>query len=147
MNYISCITNCGGSVSADLLLSTMVFLMVLTSLVAMVEDRVDSVKDAEELGTGRMMAEDVAETVDSVYSGGNGHSVVITLAPSINGAPYTITLESGAVFIDVGGLRGQAALFPGAISGNTFKMYPSRKYNISNTQKSENYSEIVVREI
>ena len=147
MNSISCITNYGGSVSADLLLSTMVFLMVLTSLASMVEDRMDSAKDAEELGTGRMMVEDVAETVDSVYSGGKGHSAVISLPPSIKGDPYTITLESGAVFMDVDGLRGQAAMFPGAISGNTFKMYPSRKYNISNTQKSENYSEIVVRQV
>lgn len=138
---------CGGSMSTDLLLSTMVFLMVLTSLAAIVEDRMDSVKAAEELGTGRMMVEDVAETVNSVYSGGNGHSAVITLPPSINGAAYTITLESGAVFIDVGGLRGQAAIFPGAISENEFKMYPTRSYNISNIQKSENYSEVVVREI
>ena len=147
MNSVSCIINCGGSVSADLLLSTMVFLLVLTSLASMVEDRMDSAKDAEELGTGRMMVEDVAETVDSVYSGGNGHSAVITLPPSINGAPYTITLMSGTVLMDVGGLRGQAAMFPGAISGNTFKMYPSKNYNISNVQKSENYSEIVVREV
>ncbi|SCG85537.1 putative protein [Methanobacterium congolense] len=147
MNSVSCIINCGGSVSVDFILSTMVFLMVLTSLVAMVEDRMDSAEDAEELGTGRMMVEYVAETVDSVYSGGNGHSAVITLPPSINGDPYTITLISGAVFMDVHGLRGQAVMFPGAISGNEFKMYSSRSYNISNIQKSENYSEIVVKEI
>ncbi|KAF5068350.1 hypothetical protein [Methanobacterium aggregans] len=133
--------------SVDLLLSTLLILLTITSMAALVEDRMGGVDDAKELGNARMMVENVAETVDSVYNGGNGHSTVISLPPSINGKTYSITLRSSAAFIDVGGLRGKACMVPKAISGNEFEMHPQRTYNISNVQKSENYSEIVIREV
>lgn len=140
---------CRGSMSVDLTFATLVMLLMLTSLTGLIDDRMHGADDAKELGNARMIIENVAETVDSVYAGGSGHSAVITLPPSVNGKNYMVTLKSSGAFIDVGGLRGKACMVPKAIAGanSEFEMHPQRTYNISNVKKGKDQNEIVIREV
>lgn len=148
INYIN-ITECGGTLSVDFIFAILIILIIAQGVLCLISDRLDMVKDAEELGSARMIAESVAETIDATYSGGEGHSTILTLPPAVKDE-YRITVNSSTVYVNVGGMMGKTHVMPGSISGaksnSEVTMYPNRSYNIS-TMKGGNGYKIVIKEI
>jgi|GEM_PF-2420967 hypothetical protein len=138
--YIN-ITECSGAMSVDFIFAIFVVLIILQGVLALTSDRLDMVKDTEELGSARMVAESVAETIDATYSGGEGHSTVITLPASVK-SEYKVTISSSGVYVKVDGMVGKACITPHSIlkSGYEFTMHPKRSYNISTTKDGKVYS-------
>ena len=152
IKYIN-ITECYGAVSVDFLLSMFVIIIVVQSVVALTEDRMDTVKDTEELGGARIIAENVAETIDVTYSGGEGHSTYITLPPNVNGKDYEITVNSSGVFVEVEGMIGKAWVIPKSISSadspekSEYILNPQKTYKISNEKNGESHYKIIITQL
>lgn len=97
-----------GQLSADLIFATLLIIIIMGSLVTIIADRMETVTTTEELGNARMIAENVAEAVNKVYAGGNGHSLTITLPADINGQDYTVDVNANGVFVTINGKTGKA---------------------------------------
>mgnify|MGYP000862951286 CR=1 FL=1 len=137
--YIN-ITECSGAMSVDFIFAIFVILIILQGILALTSDRMDMVKDTEELGSARMVAESVAETIDATYSGGEGQSTMITLPPAPN-KEYRVIVSSSGVYVKVDGMIGKACVTPHPIlkSGYEFTMHPEESYNISTTRDGKVY--------
>ena len=148
--YIN-ITECRGAMSVDFIFSMFVIIIVVQSVVGITLDRMDMVKDAKELGDARMIAENVGETIDTTYSGGEGHSTKITLPSAVNGKDYRVTVNSSGVFVKVEGMIGRACVIPKVISSaespgeSGYTMQPQKTYKISNEKTGDSYHIIITQ--
>ena len=136
-----------GQLSADLIFATLLIIIIMGSLVTIIADRMETVTTTEELGNARMIAENVAEAVNKVYAGGNGHSLIITLPADINGQNYNVTVSQNGVLININGKTGKAYTAAKRITVNTGDglMHNGQSYNLTNVKKmdTEEY-EIVI---
>lgn len=129
-----------GQMSADLIFATLLIIIIMGSLVTIIADRMETVETTEELGNARMIAENVAEAVNKVYAGGNGHSVTITLPEDINDKNYSVTVNKDGVFVTIDGMKGKAYSAAKKVS-NSFSlsntnvvMQNNQSYTITNVK-------------
>jgi uncharacterized protein (UPF0333 family) len=83
-----------GQVSAELILVTLVFLIIAVGLIQLVNSEMAQT-DTGNLAQARMMGEQVAETINTVYINGNGYTANLTLPNFPNStAVYSIYVYS-----------------------------------------------------
>lgn len=128
-----------GQLSADLIFATLLIIIIMGSLVTIIADRMETVETTEELGNARMVAENVAEAVNKVYAGGNGHSVTITLPEDINGKNYSVTVNKDGVFVTIDGKKGKAYIAAKKVSNSLggsdgVVMQNGQNYTITNVK-------------
>lgn len=107
-----------GIISTDFILSSLIISIIVCSVISVIEERMNTVSSTEELSTGRITLEYVGEAINKVYSGGNGHSTVISLQPKINNKSYKIKVNSTGIFMIIGGMIGRSYINPKKISYN-----------------------------
>lgn len=141
-----------GIISVEFILSSLIILLVIAGMVSLISGRMDAVSSTSELGRARMTAENVAEAINKVYSGGNGHSVTLTLPP-ISNKTYYINVNSTGVFILMDGMIGKSYINPKRITysdklieANVW-MRGNRDYLIKNKKDQYGNTWIVIREI
>ena len=125
-----------GQMSAYFIFATLLVIIIMGSLVTIISDRMETVTTTEELGNARMIAENVAEAVNKVYAGGNGHSLTITLPADINDQDYTVNVNSNGVFIEINGNTGKAYIAAKRITVDTpdGQMHNGQNYKITNVK-------------
>lgn len=142
-----------GVITTDLIFVTIIVIVVVASIIPIIAERMGTVSETKELGTARMIAENVAEAINKVYSGGNGHMINITLPPDISDKPYHITVNSSGVFIELDGMIGKAYIVPGRISDmmppstREVVLYSNMNYTIQNVGDSSGYDWVVITSI
>lgn len=142
-----------GIITIDLIFASLIILIIISGILSVVSLRMDTVSSTDELGNGRMIAENVAEAINKVYNGGNGHSVTINLPASISNKNYDIKVNSSGIFLLIGGMVGKSSINPKKISysdkliENTVLMHCNHNYIIKNVKDSDGNSWIVISEI
>lgn len=141
-----------GIITSDLIFASILILVVIGSIASIITERTDAVSKTEETGKARMVAENVAEVINKVYSGGNGHSANICLPANITDKNYEIKVNSSGVFVLIDGMIGKAYIAPKKFSNNElFKetnicMHNNENYLIKNVADANGNNWIVITE-
>ena len=107
----------------------------------------------DELGNARMISEKVAESINKVYSNGNGHNIILDMPSNISNKKYEIKVNSSGVYIFIGGMVGKSYINPKKISkSNNFIednvwMHGNRRYLIKNIKSFDDNNWIVINSL
>lgn len=91
-----------GIATADLLFATLIAIVIMASMVSTIGNEA-SKSQSGDLGTIRVVGEKVAETVNIVYTNGNGYAMNLTLTNVTNSSNYTIGVSNGGVLVNYQG--------------------------------------------
>jgi hypothetical protein len=140
-----------GWVTIDFMIASMIIFLTVPSIVAIIGDRLDTVEMTRELAEGRILAENIAGTIQIVYSGGEGCSYIYNMPGSISNKPYKLTVNSSGVYIRLKNNIGKAFITPILITNGRYVsnilLEPNKAYNISNIKNKQNYTEIIIKKI
>ena len=139
-----------GVISVDLIFSFIMIFMLLTGMWGIVSDRVDMASESEKLAQTRNLAENVASTINKVYSGGCGHEMTLDLPKTIKNANYyLLKVNNGGVYIKTDGMMGKAGICPVLIVDGEMKqkeiiMLPGKRYKIRNVPGNDGKTLILI---
>jgi len=139
-----------GIMTVDLIFATLLIVILIGSIITIISERMDASSQIEELGKARITAENVAEVINNVYSGGSGHSATINLPDNIAGKDYYLNVNSSGVYITVDGMIGKACIAPKKFSAsNSLRetqiiIHNGKGYTIKNVNGSDGYEWIVI---
>ncbi len=143
--------NNNGWVTIDFIIASTIIFLTIPSIVAIIGDRLDTVEMTRELAEGRILAENIAGTIQIVYSGGEGCSYVYRMPGSISKKPYKLTVNSSGVYIRFKNNIGKAFITSIPITNGKYVsnilLEPNKAYNFSNIKNKHNYTEIQVKKI
>ncbi len=97
-----------------------------------------------------MLAENIAETVNKVYTGGNGHSITFNMPENINRKNYEATVNSTGAYVKIDGMIGKSFTAPHKISSSSelknekVTLLKGQNYTIKNVEDSDGYNWIVI---
>jgi hypothetical protein len=140
-----------GWVSIDFLMASLLILLTIPSLVSIIEDRINTVNSVHEVSEARVLAENLAENIEMVYSGGRGCSIVFKLPANVSNKHYKVTINSTGVYVSFSGKIGTAYITPMTISNGKYDSYvllePNKTYNISNIKDKHDRMKIIIKQI
>lgn len=139
-----------GIMTVDLIFATLLVIVIAGSLITVVSDRMDAASQIEKVSKARMTADNVAEAINKVYSGGTGHSTTISLPSNITDKEYYINVNSSGIYVTVDGMIGKSYITPKKISNSyqldesQINMHCGSTYTIQNVNGSDGYNWIVI---
>ncbi|PKL66744.1 MAG: hypothetical protein CVV28_09525 [Methanobacteriales archaeon HGW-Methanobacteriales-1] len=119
-----------GIATADLLFATLIAIVIMASMVSTIGNEV-SKSQSGDLGTIRVVGEKVAETVNIVYTNGNGYAMNLTLTNVTNSSNYTIGVSNGGVLVNYQGKTININTLP-KINVTSVNMTQGKKYLVKN---------------
>ena len=133
-------------------MASLIILIIISSVISVINERMEAASSIDEFGNARMTSEKVAETINKVYSNGNGHSISLNLPPNINNQKYEIKVNSSGVYIFIGGMVGKSYINPKRITksirlkeANTW-MHGNHTYLIKNIKSRDGNNWIIINE-
>jgi hypothetical protein len=87
-----------GIATADLLFATLIAIVIMGSMVSTINNEMNKSQSGD-LGTIRVVGEKVAQTVNTVYTNGNGYNMNLTLTNVTNVSNYTIGVDNSGVSV------------------------------------------------
>lgn len=142
-----------GMISADALLSFLVLIILLTSFINIIGNRIDTVNSIGEASESRVLGENIAQKIETTRSNGQGYYTIYKTPRSILHEYYVVHINSSGLFIFVNGKTCYSYLGLVRVTGSEYfrdlevTMKPDKTYNISNTQDTLTNTWIVVREL
>ncbi len=142
--------DCRGVMSAEMIFVTLLVILVIISLIPLINNRMDAASRTDELGNARMLAENVAEAINKVYAGGNGHSIYLHMPANINGKDFTVVVNSTGSYVKIDGMAGKSFTVPYKVSGSKslkndeIVLFNGHSYIITNVEDSNGYKWIVI---
>jgi uncharacterized protein (UPF0333 family) len=124
-----------GQISAELLFVTLIFLIIMGSLISLVSSEMDKTQTGE-LGKARILGEKIAETLNMVYQNGNGHSIILNLPNDFDFTAYVN--NSGYVTVNYKGQVLNVKFIPKDIQAVT--MQPNQIYKVLNDNGTIKFS-------
>ncbi len=143
--------NSDGWVSIDFMVASMIILLIIPGIVAISEDRVNTANSVNEIAKAKVLSDNLAETIEMVYSGGDGCSIIFKMPANIEDKPYYINVNSSGVYVRFHGMINSAFINPMMISYSLKKsrsnvlMQPNKLYNISNIKDEYGYTHIIIK--
>lgn len=135
-----------GWISIDFIIASMIIILTIPGIISIVEDRINTVNSFQEMVEEKILAENIAETIDMVYSGGNGCSITFKMPPTISNKKYFIKINSSGVYIKLKGKMAYAYIPNLDISMNE-NIQANNTYNISNIQNTSNKNHIIIKRV
>jgi len=137
--------------SGEFLLASMVFLIILSGIIGIAEERSKSVYSIQESVEARIIAEKVAQSLEDAYSGGNGHELIVEMSPSINGRDYRVKINSSGVLVDMGSRNCFSTYLAPRVTGpkhteKNIVLYPSKRYRITHQRDEDGNHFLVIQE-
>lgn len=124
-----------GQLSADFIFATLILLMVISSIVGIISSGIDTANNAK-LSEAKAIGEKVAESINSVYTNGDGHYVIVNITGNFN---YTLMVNNASissnatVAVIYNNKTAISYLIPNSSNINPIIMKPNETYNISNS--------------
>jgi len=140
-----------GWVSIDFMVASMIILLTIPGIVAISGDRFNSANSIHEIAIAKILTDNVAETIEMVYSGGEGCSIILEMPETIDNKPYYLNVNSSGVFVRFHGMMNCAFITPIMISNSIKKgssnvfMQPGKFYNITNIKDEHGYTHIIIK--
>jgi hypothetical protein len=124
-----------GQFSAEFILISLIALIIMGGFISLIGSTMDKTQTADN-GGARIMAEKIAETVNTAYVGGNGYSIDLDLRTmnqelSSTGTPFSFT----ATITNTG--TGYVVLVSNAGISSTVTLIP-KKFNGTSTMNNNN---------
>lgn len=135
-----------GWISIDFIIASMIIILTIPGIISIVEDRINTVNSFQEMVEEKILAENIAETIDMVYSGGNGCSITFKMPPTISNKKYFIKINSSGVYIKLKCKMAYAYIPNLDISMNE-NIQANNTYNISNIQNTSNKNHIIIKRV
>lgn len=141
-----------GWVSIELLLVTLIVILTIPNIISIIDVRMDAVASTREIVDARVLGETIAETIETVYAGGEGHHILIKMPGSIDNMSYTVNVNSQGVFFRFNNMMGVSFLTPIMISNDPsgkYKpvvMHPDKSYEISNIKDQWGYNHVIIED-
>jgi hypothetical protein len=140
------------TLSIDFMISTLLMMIMVSSVIAIVEGRLEMTQQTEEAAEARMLSEKVALTIEETYSGGEGHETMISMPSDLKGSYYEVKVNQSGVGIQVGGRFGHSFLYPKKISYSEISdeeviLYPNQTYKIRNFRDENGHYLIIVQPV
>jgi len=85
--------NKNGWVSTDFLLASKLIILTVHCIVAIIGNRIDTANSVHEISDAKVLAENVAEIFEMVYSGGRGCSIIFKMPATISSKHYNFTVN------------------------------------------------------
>ena len=85
--------NKNGWVGTDFLLTSMLIILTVHCIVAIIGNRIDTANSVHEISDAKVLAENVAEIFEMVYSGGRGCSIIFKMPATISSKHYNFTVN------------------------------------------------------
>ncbi len=132
-----------GYLTVEFMFTLLVIIFMMTSTINIISERMQMVSETENLSEARHLAENVASAINKVNSGGNGHEITLKMPPNIGDSNYQLWLNSSGVYIESGGRRGKATIYPVRIwfnpsFGPGYRLLPNRTYRLLNRKVQGN---------
>ncbi|MBU4535615.1 MAG: hypothetical protein KKF16_07305 [Euryarchaeota archaeon] len=126
-----------GHLSVEFIITILVMILMGMGMVDIVSERMDLAYEAEKLSEARFLAEKVASNINKVNSAGNGHEIKITLPEKVGKSSYLLWVNSSGVYVEQGGRKGKAVIYPvniwfNASYGPGYRMMPGKTYRLLN---------------
>lgn len=143
-----------GSLSIDLLFTTIIFLIILGYAATLISDRFNTVDSSKELIEARSLAENVASAINRAYAGGDGHRIKIRMPDQINkDKTYHVEVNPSVVIIVLKNRRGLAYVIPqkfsptyNTLQSSPIRLDPAKEYVIINKKEGKGDNWIVIME-
>ncbi len=147
----SIIIDLRASINLDFLISMLLLLMITSSILSVAEGRFLMAEKIQKQADARLISEKVAQKIEVVYSGGEGHEIRMEMPSSLKGSYYTVKVNQTGVTVMVDGKRGYSFSYHKKISrSNNFQstvyMYPKKTYIIRNVKVKNNSNKVVIFE-
>lgn len=140
-----------GVVSLDFMLASFMIILIIPCILSIAMIRMDTVESADQMVSARTLTENVAETIDLVYSGGEGCSAVYCMPLKIKDIRYTLTVHPTEVVIVFNGKMGGShhswvGIYDGSGFRSNYNLESGVCYNISNV-KIDNQNVLIFHKI
>ena len=143
--------NKNGWVSIDFLLASMIIILTVPCIVAMIGNKIDTANSVHEITDAKVLAENVAEIFEMVYSGGRGCSIIFKMPATISKKHYNLIVNSTGIYVRFMGKIGTAYITPMRITnskyGSNVVLEPNKTYNISNINDEHDHTNIIIKRI
>jgi hypothetical protein len=142
-----------GWVTLDFIATLIIVFLTIQSIVAIVSERMETVNSIEDIGEAKILVENIAETLETVYVNGEGYYTIYNMPPKISGKSYIIDVNSREVLIKFNGKTGCAHLTSMKISNSIYYDSPSVQmnenqiYNISNHRDEQENVHIIIEQV
>jgi hypothetical protein len=138
--------------SVELLLTSVVFLLILSGIIGIVEERSETGYFTQEAAEARIIAEKIAQSLEEAYSGQNGHEIIVEMPPEIQGNDYRVTVNSSGVFVDVGNRNCYSTSSVTRVTGikhteDQIFLYPAESYRITHQRDEDGNHFLVIVKI
>jgi C4-type Zn-finger protein len=135
-----------GWLSTDFMIASVIIILTIPGIISIIEDRINTVNSFQEMIEAKILAENIAETIDMVYSGGSGCSIIFRMPPTISNKKYFLKINSSGVYIKLKGKMAYAYIPNLDISMNE-NIQANNVYNISNIQNTSNNKHIIIKRV
>lgn len=134
--------------SVELLLTSVVFLIILSGVIGVVQERSETAILTQEAVESRIISDKVAQSLEDAYSGGEGHELMVEMPPEIKGKNYLVKVNSSGVFLDMGDRNCFSSFSVPRVTGSQgteeqLILYPGKTYRITH-HRDENGNHYLV---
>ncbi len=142
-----------GWFSADALIAFLVLIILITSFISIVGNRIDTVNSIEEASDARALGENIAQQIETTHSNGPGYYTIYRTPRTIFHEYYYVHINSSGLYIFVNGKTCYSHLSFMRVTGSDYMrdleatMKPDTSYNITSTQDTLKNTWIVVKEV
>lgn len=142
-----------GWITVDSLITFLVVIILVTSLISIINERLDTVNSIEEASKARVLGENIAENIQATNTNGPGYSTSIKTPATISNNYYWVHINSSGLFIFVDGKTCYSHLGLVRVTGSEYlrdlevTMKPNKTYTITNTRDKLTNTWIVVKEV
>jgi uncharacterized membrane protein len=138
--------------SVELMLTTVVFLLVLSGIIGIVQERSETAYSTQEAAEARIIAEKVAQSLEDAYSGRDGHEIIVEMPPEIKGQDYRVKINSSGVFVDIGNRKCFSTSSVTRVTGpkhteEEIFLYPRESYRITHQRDEDGNHFLVIGEM
>ncbi|MEG3224269.1 MAG: hypothetical protein BME94_01775 [Methanobacteriales archaeon Met13] len=132
------------------MLTSVVMLIILAGMVGLAEERSKTAEITREAAEARIIAEKIAQSLEEVYAGGKGHSILVEMPPTIAGADYLIKVNSSGVFVEMKNHKGFSKCSAPRITGplhteDQLKLLPNRTYHMTHQRDANGNRFLVIK--
>jgi hypothetical protein len=142
-----------GWVSIDFMIASLIILLTIPGIVAICAENMNTANSVLKLTEAKVLIDNVAETIEMVYTGKEGCSIIFKMPANIHNKPYFLNVNSSGVYVRFDGLMGSSFITPmklsngGLMDHSNVELQPDQTYNISNIRDEHKNTIILIKRI
>lgn len=143
----------GGWVSVDFMVASLIIILTIPGLVSIAGENINTANSVHKIAKAKIITDNVAQSIEMVYSGGTGCSIIYKMPSNIDNKPYNFKVNSSGAYMKVDDLMGSTFISSMKLSTTEWvdrsdvQMQADETYNISNIMDSYGNTHIIIKRI